>query len=294
MDLRQYLRYHTSDSVIYIIYKRKLMSESIGYEGNPEIFFPHILSEAASLYSTALGASFRPKKHAMLVHSSLSTLSSVDGNPHTVLAALWNACMREHMALVMPAHSDMLPNKLEVPVLFDRKTTPCIHMGILAETFRTMRGVKRSRHPLLSFCAKGPKAAYILSGHIGETGLGYDSPLGKLYAMDALVLMLGTGYDTCTALHLTEYTRNAQERNKKNHDADRVTCRAGVSAWNGIRLTVWEDIAYNPSFFPKIGKAFESTHPEKIISGLLPKGIYRLFRIRDIIDFSIDIQRVLG
>lgn len=276
------------------------MGESIGYAGNPENFFSRILSEAASLYGTSLnnasrnGTSRLPKKCALLVHSSLSSLGSVDGGSHAVLDALWNACAREGMALVMPAHSDTPPDKLEVPVLFDRKTTPCMHMGILAETFRTMKGVRRSSHPLLSFCAKGPRAGYILSGHIGATGLGYDSPLGKLYAMDALVLMIGTGYDTCTALHLTEYAREASSSDAKNRDVDRVTCRAGVNTWNGVRLKVWEDIAYNTTLFPEIGKAFENTHPEKIILGPLPNGIYRLFRIRDIIDFSIDSQRVLG
>jgi aminoglycoside N3'-acetyltransferase len=47
--------------------------------------------------------------------------------------------------------------------------------------------------------------------HLGER-----SPLGWLYAADAAILLLGVGYDACTAFHLAEY-RRPSTRPQKYH-----------------------------------------------------------------------------
>ena len=71
--------------------------------------------------------------------------------------------------LVMPAHSPDLtePSGWESPPVpeswwpvirenmpaYDPELTPTRSMGIIAETFRKQRGVLRSAHPQVSFCA---------------------------------------------------------------------------------------------------------------------------------------------
>lgn len=174
----------------------------------------------------------------------------------------------------------------------DPRRIPCRGMGRIADEFRRTRGVRRSDHPTLSFCAKGPLAREILAGHRRAAGLGFASPLGELYRRDGLVLMLGTDWQTCTALHLAEYEA-ARRIEAAGGTVDRVTCRAR-SGKRG-EWAVWEDIAYRTELFPGIGRAFEAAEKSRIRSG--PMGAagreWRLFRVRDIVEFSIDRYGVL-
>jgi aminoglycoside 3-N-acetyltransferase len=86
---------------------------------------------------------------------------------------------------------------------FDPATTPSIRMGALAEYFRTLPGTRRSNHPHVSWCGRGPLAAALLEGCPLDYALGEDSPLGRTYAHDGWVLGLGTL--RTTVLHLAEH-----------------------------------------------------------------------------------------
>ena len=44
-----------------------------------------------------------------------------------------------------------------------------------------------------------------MDGHAPDCRLGERSPLARLEAGGARVLLLGAGYDTCTSFHLAEY-----------------------------------------------------------------------------------------
>ena len=44
-----------------------------------------------------------------------------------------------------------------------------------------------------------------MADHRLESHLGEYSPLAKLYRMEASVLLLGVGYQVCSAFHLAEY-----------------------------------------------------------------------------------------
>lgn len=156
----------------------------------------------------------------LLIHSSLRQVAT---GPATVLDAL-RLATGPQATLVVPTQTTMnSPTSLafrtatsgldaerlarfvaELPG-FDPATTPSNGMGALAEHIRTRPRASRSRHPLTSFAALGPHAAAITSVHDLECHLGERSPLGRLYAADASVLLLGVGYEVCTAFHLAEY-----------------------------------------------------------------------------------------
>ncbi len=259
-------------------------------ENNLYDFFARLLIGASSLYP----GNKLPKKSAILVHSSLSSFGHVPLGAEEVIDALVSCCSTKGLTVVMPAHSDCSPDSSPEgePSIFSKHSTPCTGMGKISETFRTRRGVYRSAHPYLSFCAKGSLARALTRRHECETALGKGSPLDTLYKIDALVLMLGTGWDTCSSMHLAEYEA-ARRLESEGGIADRVTCRAAVSTWKGLSWKVWEDLAYRSALFPEIGEAFVLKHPEKILSGQMKERKYRLMRIRDIVDFSIDRYRVL-
>ncbi|MGW3043495.1 aminoglycoside N(3)-acetyltransferase [Kitasatospora sp. NPDC001159] len=88
---------------------------------------------------------------------------------------------------------------------FDPATTPASPtMGALSEAVRTCPGALRSGHPQTSWAAVGPLAGAITGRHPLTSHLGPDSPLGRLYDLDARVLMLGVPMARFTAFHLAD------------------------------------------------------------------------------------------
>lgn len=172
----------------------------------------------ASLAADLRGIGIAPG-NVLLVHSSLSALGWIAGGPVAVIEALLEI-IGPTGTLVMPAHTGHLTEpstwqhppvpadwvdtlRAETPA-FDARTTPTRAMGAIAELFRTWPGAYRSNHPTSSFAAFGPAAEAILSNHQLTSPLGEQSPLARLYDRRARVLLLGVGFNRCTALHLAE------------------------------------------------------------------------------------------
>lgn len=132
----------------------------------------------------------------LIVHTAFSKLASIAGGPQALIGALRDTLGPEG-TLVMPSMSD----DDEVP--FDPQATPCVGMGIVAETFWRMPGVLRSDSPH-AFAAIGPKAAQITAAHPLDVPHGLDSPVRRVYELDGQVLLLGVGHDADTTVHLAE------------------------------------------------------------------------------------------
>lgn len=156
----------------------------------------------------------------VLVHSSLSSLGWVNRGAEAVVLALLDV-LGDTGTLVVPTHSSdnsdpanwqhpPVPEEWKQTIRdtmlpYDSRTTRTYQMGVIAETVRTWPGAIRSAHPQTSFTAIGPKAEELSAGHALDCALGEQSPLAKLEAANAKVLLLGVGFDRCTAFHLAEY-----------------------------------------------------------------------------------------
>lgn len=229
----------------------------------------------------------------LLVHSSLSSIGWVCGGPQAAVIALKQA-VGENGTLVMPAHSgdisdpagwenppvpkEWIPAIYENMPAFDVNLTPTRGMGCVAELFRTLPQVIRSNHPQVSFAALGKFADEITDNHQLTPQFGMESPLGKMYYLNAKVLLLGVGYDSCTSFHLAEALNDRMP-----------TKRMGAAIIeNKKRVWKWfEDFDYNSDEdFEKLGKAFEDTSAVTIDK--IGNAECRLFDMKVGVDFAKD------
>jgi len=226
----------------------------------------------------------------LLVHSSLSSLGWVCGGAQAVIQALLQS-VEATGTLVMPAQSADWSDPAEwenppVPAdwidiiyrempAFDPALTPTRGMGRIAELFRTLPGTVRSLHPQVSFSANGLLAEHIVSDHALTPQFGMASPLGKLYDLQAKVLLLGVGYDSSTSFHLAEAL------------FDRMpTRKMGAAIYeNGQRVWKWfEDFEYDSEDFSILGEQFEKQAHVQV--GKVGNAECRLFNIREAVDFA--------
>ncbi|MFL1377597.1 aminoglycoside N(3)-acetyltransferase [Nocardiopsis protaetiae] len=226
----------------------------------------------------------------VLLHSSLSALGWVCGGAQAVVQALLDA-LGPDGTLVVPAQTmdNSDPSQWGNPPVpeswwpairdhtpgFDPLTTPSAYMGRIPELVRTLPGAVRSPHPQTSFAAVGPRAHALLDHHPLACRLGDGSPLGRL--LDARVLLLGTGYDSCTAFHLAEY-RVPEPRTETVGCA--VATPDGGRAW-----ATFTDTVLDSDDFTALGGDFEATGA--VTTGRVGSATARLFRVSDAVAFAV-------
>ncbi|MGD0806481.1 MAG: AAC(3) family N-acetyltransferase [Anaerolineales bacterium] len=149
-----------------------------------------------------------PPGNTLLVHCAFSKVQPVEDGPLGLISALQNA-LGSDGTLVMPSMTDDDDHP------FDPRKTPCLGMGIVADTFWRMPGVLRSDRPH-AFAARGSMASRITAPHPADIPHGLDSPVGRVYDLDGWVLLLGVGHTENTTIHLAEFLAGVRYRRKKS------------------------------------------------------------------------------
>lgn len=138
----------------------------------------------------------------LIIHSAFAGLSRAGFSAEAFCAALIGIMPRGTLLMPTMTWRTVTPAS---PV-FDELATPS-HTGILTEVFRTKHATHRSLHPTHSVAGKGPFAAYLLgSHHLGETPCPGSSPYGLMRDFSASILLIGIGFECCTAIHHAEET----------------------------------------------------------------------------------------
>ncbi len=233
----------------------------------------------------------------LMVHSSMTSLGYVVGGPLAVVTALLDA-VGDTGTLVMPTHSSDLTDPAgwsnppvpeswwptmhaEMPP-YDPHRTPSRMMGAIVETFRTMPGVVRSAHPIVSAAALGPLADEITRGHELDNGLGPRSPQGRVYDLDGNILLLGVDHGNNTSLHVAEF--HSAEPGAATETQSSPMLIDGQRRWvDHVSLVTREDD------FAELGAAFAETGRER--SGPVACATGRLMPSRDLIDFATEWMR---
>ncbi|MFI6643594.1 aminoglycoside N(3)-acetyltransferase [Streptomyces sp. NPDC050504] len=243
-----------------------------------------------SIASDLRGIGIRPGE-TLLVHTSLSALGWVCGGAEALVQALLDA-LGDDGTLVVPAHSggNSDPSEWGSPPVpeswwptiratmpaYDPRTSPTRGMGVVPETVRNWPGAVRSAHPQTSFAAVGPRAAELTAGHRVDDRLGESSPLARLEEAGARVLLLGAGYDSCTAFHLAEY----------RIPSPLVENSFAVMTPEGRKWLTVREPAISEERFDELGAAFEAARPASVSPGRVGAAATRLFPLADAVAFA--------
>jgi aminoglycoside N3'-acetyltransferase len=136
------------------------------------------------------------RRGVLIVHAAFSKVGPIDDGPRGLIDALRTVLWPDG-TLVMPSMAD------DDDVPFDPAASPCIGMGVVADSFWRLPGVRRSDSPH-AFAAAGPLADEMTAPHPVDVPHGPDSPVGRACALDAQVLLIGVGHDANTTIHLAE------------------------------------------------------------------------------------------
>lgn len=235
-----------------------------------------------------------PAGQCLLVHASMSSIGWVAGGAPTVAAALRHALgsagtvvvptgtpdnsdtSRIHLARVMGMTTEQVALYRASMPPFDPMTTPSTGAGRIAEIVRASPGAVRSAHPQTSFAAAGPMALWLMEDHALNCHLGEASPLGRLYEANAWILLLGVGYEACTALHLAEYRYcpNPPWR----------TYRCVITRGSQPQWCEFEDVVLDDGDLVDLGMDLDRTGVVK--NGRVGSADCRLIRMRDAVDFA--------
>lgn len=229
----------------------------------------------------------------VIAHVSLSSLGWVAGGAQAVVEAL-GAAVGPEGTIVMASQSAQLSDptywsdpavptrwieriKATMPA-YDSSLTPTRGMGAVVDCLLQSRQTQRSPHPVYSFCALGPQAAEIVGEHPLSPSFGDRSPLAKLYARDARVLLLGVGHECNTSLHFAEHRSSWPGRRTYKAGAPMIV--DGERQW-----VTYQDMLVTTSDFPALAAAFADTG--ELTLGTVGAATAQLMRMRAIVDFGV-------
>lgn len=230
---------------------------------------------------------------SIFVHSSLSKMGWIAGAEQAVIEALMET-ITDAGTIVMPAQSatNSEPSYWALPPVpepwyqairdsmpaYDPYLSPLRGMGKIAECFLRHPSTVRSSHPTHSFMAWGLNAKKWMSSHPIESSFGLASPLGKMLQHNMKVLLIGVDYDSCTALHLSEYLADIQHTSPQGA----AMLIEGKRQW-----VTFDMLNVDSDRFLEIGNAFEKAHSEHVHYGKLGQASTKIISMKPLIEYGI-------
>jgi aminoglycoside 3-N-acetyltransferase len=166
------------------------------------------------------------------------------------------------------------PLREELPA-FDPHLTAMRGMGKIPETLHRHPETLRSPHPSHSFIAWGKHAAEWMSEQPIENSFGPGSPLGKMMESDVKILLIGTGFDSCTALHYAEFV----QENRTTSPQGAAVMEDGKRQW-----IEFDCVDMDADRFPELAKEY----PGEITTGMLGQAEVKIVAMRPLVEFGIE------
>ncbi len=127
-------------------------------------------------------------------------------------------------------------------------------------------------------CANGPAADEIVAEHALELSEGNGTPFERMYEIGAFILLLGVGFNRCTALHFAE-----SRLEKRRVTTIRLPVReAGKRTW----IEIPEMATDASTHFPVVGERFVAAG--RVQQGTVGNADSMLFGMQDLVVFASD------
>lgn len=229
----------------------------------------------------------------VMVHTSLKNMGYVCGGAQAVIEALIETVGEEGTIMMLTqswknldpdtgvhwdADEEDWPLIREYWPAYDKNLTPTNTMGAVAEMFRQIPGSIRSEHPARSVCAYGKNAEYLVENHDLSDIFGEESPIGKLYKLNGKVLLIGTGHDKNTSLHLADV--RAEYPGKHMCTEHSAVLEDGKRVWKA-----YETLYVDGEDFTQIGEDFEKSHTVHTVQ--IGNATVKLMSQRRIVDYAV-------
>jgi aminoglycoside 3-N-acetyltransferase len=225
----------------------------------------------------------------IMVHSSLKSMGWIAGGAQAVTEALMETVTTQG-TIVMPAQSadnsdprywmePPIPENWHQPFreslpAYDPHLTALRGMGKIAECFHRDPSTKRSAHPAHSFMAWGKHADDWMIEHPIEDSFGKGSPLQKMLDANVKIVMIGTDFDSCTALHYAEF----MQENRTTSLQGAAVVKDGMRKW-----VTYECVDMESDRFPEMCKSYRG----EILTGKLGLADVKITEMRPLTEFAI-------
>lgn len=235
------------------------------------------------------------KNDNLIVHVSMKSLGYVVGGVESIYRSFIDI-VSEDGTIIVPAQSielshpgswqnppikrEWVPKVAELILPFNKRRTPVSpELGIFCNYFSSQEETIRTNHPLYSFSIYGKlgKNDMMVNNKNLDFPFDMNSPLGWLYKNKGKIVMLGTDFETNTAIHLSEtivYSDIIEEKAK-------VLYKLG-SRWvriKNIELEKYDD-------FKELEKKYCQENQEAFLSCKLGNGLVRVFDFKNLVDYS--------
>jgi aminoglycoside N3'-acetyltransferase len=213
----------------------------------------------------------------VMIHASMRRIGPVVRGAAGLIEALEEAVDATGTLLMVLSTDETAP--------FDARSSPVdvADMGVLAEVFRTYRGVEVNDHAADRFAALGPGARSLLEPTPLHDYHGPGSVLERLVQSGGKVLRLGSNVDTITLTHYAEYLAvvpNKRRVRRRYVRADigeqwieSLDDTDGIAAWRG------------GDYFPQIFLDYRASGA--VATGPVGRCMAELLDARDFVRFAV-------
>lgn len=150
----------------------------------------------------------------LFVHSAMRPFGRVEGGAQTVADALVEAVGVEG---TVAAPAFCFVHEIQDEPIIDPANDPS-EMGAISEAIRRLTGAKRSAAYRHSISAAGKHAEFLTNVDHKLSPFHMESSFGRMYALNAKIVLLGVEYVNSTSHHFAEFILQVQDRHTIEHN----------------------------------------------------------------------------
>lgn len=234
---------------------------------------------------TALKGAGITEGDVLFVHSALRPFGYVEGGASTIAESLCEAVGKDG-TLAAPAFC--FAHEIQENPLIDPENDPS-EMGAISEAIRLLPGAKRSSAYRHSISAVGKHAEFLTNVDHKLSPFHMTSSFGRMYALDAKIVLMGVEYVNSTSHHFAEFLLQVPDRHTLEKN---VRIRHSDGTVEETTMTDYQPKpnpsgAYysHPHDFNKSGLLLERAGRVQITT--IGNAVVRVVRMRDVVELLL-------